>query len=79
MIANRADVVLRLPDTPPLDARARVERVDDTPPEKVPRDLRRGTLELARRCLTEQKPESWPGGTKLSRGRHREVELKGLG
>src|SRR5207248_6256120 len=26
----------------------------------------------------EQKPESWPGGTKLSRRRHREVELQGV-
>ena len=29
-----------------------------------------------RRCLAEQKPKSWPGGTKLSGRRHREVELK---
>ena len=28
------------------------------------------------RCLAEQKPESWSGGTKLSCRRHREVELK---
>src|SRR5215211_3355818 len=76
VVAHGADVMLRLPDTPALDARARVERVDDAPPEQVPRDRRRGneqaprdrrcgTLGLARRGRTEQQPESWPGGTKL--------------
>ena len=35
-----------------------------------------GTSELARSRLAEQQPESWPGGTKPSRRRHREVELK---
>src|SRR6266704_5153082 len=68
--------MLRLPATPALDARARVDRVDDAPPEEVPRDRRCGNLGLARGGLTEQKPESWSGGTKLSRRRHREVELK---
>src|ERR671910_2912974 len=38
VVAHGADVMLRLPDTPALDARARVERVDDTPPEDVPWD-----------------------------------------
>ena len=86
VVAHGADVVLGLPDTPALDARARVERVDDAPPEEVLRDRRRGnedvpatgrgSLGLARSRLAEQKPESWPGGTKLSRRRHREVELK---
>lgn len=31
---------------------------------------------LARSSLAEQKPESWPGGTKLSCRRHREVQLQ---
>src|SRR5207248_1103494 len=86
VIAHGADVMLGLPNTPALDARARVQRVDDTPPEEVPRDRRRRNEELSRdrrhgrvcvtRCLAEQKPESWPGRTKLSCRRHREVELK---
>src|SRR5205823_10283290 len=87
VVAHGADVMLGLPDTPTLDARARVERVDDAPPEDVPgdrrrwneegpRDPRRGNIGLARSRLAEQKPESRPGGTKLSRRRHREVELK---
>src|SRR5919197_2982904 len=69
VVAHGADVMLGLQDTPALDARARVERVDDPPPEDVTRDWRRGNEEglrgrrrglgLARRCLTEQKPESW--------------------
>ena len=37
-----------------------------------PRDSRG----LARRCLAEQQPEAWSGGTKLSCRRHREVELE---
>src|SRR5439155_4317183 len=79
--------MLGLPDTPTLDACARVERVDDAPPEDVVRDRRRGNEEvprdrwcgtpgLARSGLAEQKPEPWSGGTKLSRRRHREIELK---
>src|SRR4051812_30998596 len=68
--------MLRLPDTPALDARPRVKRVDDAPPEEVRRDRQWGNLVLARGYLAEEKPESWSGGTKLSRGRHREVELK---
>src|SRR2546425_11004569 len=73
VVAHGADVMLGLPDTPTLDARARVERVDDAPPEDVVRDRRRGNEEvtrdgrrghlgLARRCRAEQKPESRPGG-----------------
>src|SRR5881398_2668039 len=72
VVAHGADVMLGLPDTPALDARAGVERVDDAPPEEVrrdrrrgneevPRDRRCGNLGLVRCCLTEQKPESWPG------------------
>jgi hypothetical protein len=68
--------MLGLPDTPALDARARVERVDHSPPEKIVCDRRCGHLVVARCRLAEQKPESWPGGTKLSRRCHREVELK---
>jgi hypothetical protein len=76
-----------LPNTPTFDAGARVERVDDTPPEEVVRDRWRGNEEVScdRRCanlgvvrsrLAEEKSESWPGGAKPSRRRHREVELK---
>src|SRR5438128_11778320 len=79
--------MLGLPDTPTLDARARMERVDDAPSEdvagdrgrgneEVPRDGWCGNFGLARGRLAEQKPESWPGGTKLSRRRRREVELE---
>ena len=46
VVAHRADVVLRLPETPALDARARVERVDDAPSEEVPRDRRRRDEEI---------------------------------
>src|ERR671937_1605791 len=73
VVAKGADVMLGLPDTPALDARARVERVDDAPSEEIPRDRRRGNkevtrdrwlgrLRVARRCLAKQKPESWSGG-----------------
>ena len=48
VVAHGADVVLGLPDTPALDARARVERVDHAPPEDVPRDRRRGDEEVSR-------------------------------
>src|SRR5919204_3125915 len=79
--------MLGLPQTPALDTRARVERIDDAPPEEVRRDRRRwkkdvprdrwlGRLRVARNCLAEQQPESWSGGTKLNCRRHREVELK---
>ena len=45
-------------------------------PKRSPATGGVGHLGLARRRLAEQKPESWPGGTKLGRRRHREVELK---
>jgi hypothetical protein len=35
VIAHRADVVLGLPDATALDARARMQRIDDAPPEEV--------------------------------------------
>jgi hypothetical protein len=38
MVAHGTNVVLSLPDTPPLDARACVERVDNAPTETIPRD-----------------------------------------
>jgi hypothetical protein len=38
VVAHGADVMLALPDTPALDARARMERIDDAPPEEVARD-----------------------------------------
>src|SRR5207253_9497212 len=71
VVAHGADVMLGLPDTPALDAHARVERVDDAPPEdvpcdrrrgdeEVPRGRRRGNLWLARRRLVEEEPESRP-------------------
>ena len=79
--------MLRLPDTPALDTRVCVERVDDAPSEYVScdqrrgkeeilSDRRRGSLEPARGGLAEQKPEPWSGGTKPSRRRHREVQLQ---
>jgi hypothetical protein len=89
VIAYGADVMLGLPDTPALDARAGVERVDDAPPEDVPCDRRRGkeeglcdrprgNLGFALSRFAEQKPESWTGGTKLSCRRHGEVQLQRL-
>jgi hypothetical protein len=38
VVPHGADVMLRLPNTPALDASARVQRVDDAPPEKVVSD-----------------------------------------
>jgi hypothetical protein len=38
-----------------------------------------GLRGLARRGCTEQQPESWPGGTKLRRRRHRQVDLQRVG
>src|SRR5580765_542406 len=72
VVADGADVMLGLPDAPALDARARVERVDHTPPEEVVRGRRCGKRGIACGRLAEQKPEPWPGGTKLSRRGHRE-------
>ena len=79
--------MLGLPHTLAFDARASVQRINDAPPEdihsdrrhgneEVPRGRRRGHLGLACRYIAEQKPESWPGWTKLSRRCHREVALK---
>src|SRR6266487_3731749 len=38
MIAHRADVMFRLPHAATLDAGPCVQRIDDAPPEDVPRD-----------------------------------------
>src|SRR5438105_15502559 len=70
VVAHGADVMLGLPDTPTLDARARVERVDDAPPEDVVRDRRRRNEQApraptrrnrrpARSRRAEQDPDSW--------------------
>ncbi len=48
VVAQGADVMLGLPDTSALDTRARVERIDDAPPEEVSRGRRRGNEELPR-------------------------------
>ena len=85
VVAHGADIMLGLPDTAALDARACVKRVDDAPPEDVRRDRRRGNeqtprlpgnLGLASSRLAKEKPESWARWTKVGRGRHRKVELK---
>ena len=85
VVAHGADIMLGLPDTAALDARACVKRVDDAPPEDVRRDRRRGNeqtprlpgnLGLASSRLAKEKPESWTRWTKVGRGRHRKVELK---
>src|SRR4051794_12220728 len=78
--------MLGLPDTATLDACASVERVDDAPPEEVVRDRRRGDEQISwgpglgnlrvTGRVSEQEPEAWPGGTKLGRRRHREIELE---
>jgi hypothetical protein len=85
VVAHGPNVVLGLPETATLDARSRVERVDDTPAEDVLGDGRRRDeqvarhrrhLGLARTRLAEEKPKSWTGGAKRSRRCHREVQLK---
>jgi hypothetical protein len=85
VVAHGTDVMLGLPEAPTLDARAGVERIDDAPPEEVPRDRRRGneqvsrrrgSLGLARSRLAKEQPESWTRGTKLRRRSHRQVELQ---
>src|SRR3954468_9363141 len=87
VVAHRADVMLRLPETTPLDACARVEGVDDAPAKQVVRDQRRGNEHVPwdGRCATpgivrsgsaEQKPESWASRTELNRRRQRQVKLQ---
>lgn len=84
MIADGSDVVLGLPEALSLDARTSVKPVDDPPAEEVlgnraRRDEQRpdsGVAGLAGCDASEQEPEARAGGTKLARGRHREVELE---
>jgi hypothetical protein len=85
VITYGANVMLGLPNTPTLDARARVKRVDDAPAENVPRDRRRINEQASRRpiCpglirsrLAKDKPQSGAVGTKLSRRCHRKVQLE---
>lgn len=86
VIADRADVVLGLPEPIALDARACMQRIDNAPAEDVSRDRGRGDEEIAwgRRHAgpgldcdrAEQKPEARPGGSKLRRRAHRNVQLK---
>src|SRR5262249_20191102 len=79
VVAHGTDTVLCLPDSPTLDARAPMKRVDDAPSKQVTRLHRWWTHALTRRDLATQEPEAWPGGTKLRRRRHREVELQRVG
>ncbi len=76
VVTHGADVMLGLPEPTTLDTCACVECVDDAPPEEIKGDRWRGNHGLTRRYLAEQQPESRPGWTKLSRQRHREVELQ---
>src|SRR5256714_1385518 len=88
MVANRADVMFRLPNAATLDARPCVQRIDDAPPEDVPCDRGRGNEEAPRRpgpnlgivCsrLAKEKLESRPPGAELRRRCHGKVELQCL-
>src|ERR1044072_8267283 len=70
VITERADVVLRLPDAAPLDACARVQRIDDAPAEDLGRNgwrrneerrlAGRGPLALVRGRLAEEKLKPRP-------------------
>jgi hypothetical protein len=80
--------MLGLPETSALDACPRVERIDDAPSVDILRDSWCGNEEAAHRCrrlslargyIAEEQPEAWPGGAKLRRWRHREVELQRVG
>ena len=87
VIADGANVVLRLPHAPALDAGARMQRVDDAPPEDVLRDRRRRDEEVADdrprgrlgpigSRLAEHEPEPRAGGTEPRRLTHRQVQLQ---
>ena len=85
MVAHRTDVVLRLPDAAALDARSRMQGVDDAPPEDVfcnrgrvneEAARRAGNLRLVGRRLAEEELEARPCGAKVGRRGHREVELE---
>jgi hypothetical protein len=68
-VADRADVVLRLPNTPAFDARTRVQAVDDTPAEEVFRGRRLGRAGFALSGFAEQQPESGTGSGEPRRRR----------
>jgi hypothetical protein len=85
VITHGANVMLGLPNTLALDARAHVKRIDDAPPENVPRDRwrineqaprRRGNSALIGSHLPEDKPQQRAVGAELSRRCHRDVHLK---
>jgi hypothetical protein len=85
MITHGAHVMLGLPHPPALDARARVQRVDDASAENVPRDRGRINEHASRRPagpglirgrLAEDKPQPRAVGTELSRRCHRKVQLE---
>ena len=70
VISHGADVVFGLPHAPALDARSRMQRVDDAPPEDVLRDRRRGDEEVAddRRRATRGHPLAVSPNTSRNRG-----------
>src|SRR6185503_16117576 len=70
VVADGPDVVLGLPHAAALDARARMERVDDAPAEEIRRGRRRWKNRVARR-LAEQEPEARARRTELRRRRQR--------
>jgi hypothetical protein len=69
VVAHRANVMLRLPQAPALDARACVERVDDAPPEQVPRDRWRGNEQPPATGGVE--PSAWPAAVAPNSSRNR--------
>ena len=70
VVAHGADVVLRLPEPAALDARARVERVDDAPAEEVLRGGREcGAPGLSRRAVSPNiSRKRGPAGRKSAAG-----------
>lgn len=87
MVADGADVVLRLPHAAAADASAGMERVDHAPPEDVFRgrrcpdeevsdDGRRGGVGVVGGRLPEQEAEPRAGGREPGDRRHREVQLE---
>src|SRR4051812_3714069 len=77
MVSYRADVVLRLPDAPAFDARARVQAVDDAPAEEVSggRSGRSGPLAGG---FAEQQLEPGTGGGEARRRCQRQIELESV-
>src|SRR2546430_9518930 len=77
MAPTRADVVLRLPNTPAFDARPRVEAVDDAPAEEVSGGRR--VAPISRHALSgfaEQQSEPGTGRDEPRRRRQRQTELE---